>query len=161
MSAALSRIERLPKLSRLGWLMGLYAENHRKLEHLLAPAGLAEGQYLCVPAGRLPLRLEIICQHRFTSELALSYGMRDAAHGMSDPAAHIRCYHDTRQAEVTHFHVSRRWQDVLGLAPSPQEMFDHRLRMNTFLSKWLDYLHEQGYGEHALQALATEALPKR
>ncbi|PJK12778.1 hypothetical protein CO613_11080 [Lysobacteraceae bacterium NML07-0707] len=161
MSAVLSRIERLPKLSRLGWLMGLYAENHRKLERLLAPAVLAEGQYLCVPAGRLPLRLEIICQHRFTTELSLNYEMRDAAHGTPDPAAHIRCYHDARQAEVTHFHVSRRWQDVLGLAPSPQVMLDHRLKMNTFLSKWLDYLHEQGYVRQALQAVPAKVLPKR
>ena len=31
MSQALSRIDRLPKLSRLGWLMGLYAENYLHL----------------------------------------------------------------------------------------------------------------------------------
>lgn len=161
MNAVLSRIERLPRLSRLGWLMGLYAENHRKLERLLSPASLAEGQYLCAPQNRLPLQLEIICQHRFTTELWLSYQMRDAESGLPDPAAHIRFYHDARQAEATHFHVSRRWQDVLGLAPAPQVMLDHRLKMNTFLSKWLDYLHEQGYQPQALKAAPTKALPER
>lgn len=161
MNAVLSRIGRLPKLSRLGWLMGLYAENYRKLARLLSPAQLSEGQYLCMPPGRLPLRLEIICQHRFTTELSLSYERRDGQSGSTDPAAHIRVYHDARQAEVTHFHVSRRWQDVLGLAPSPQVMLDHRLRMNTFLSKWLDYLHEQGYGGQLLEALESRVLLER
>ncbi|PJK08553.1 hypothetical protein CO614_01130 [Lysobacteraceae bacterium NML120232] len=151
MSVVLSRIERLPKLSRLGWLMGLYAENHRKLERLFSPANLVEGQYHCAPVQRLPLRLEIVCQHRFTTELGLSYEMRGAPSDIPDPTAHIRFYHDARQAEATHFHASPRWQDVLGLAPSPQVMLDHRLKMNTFLSKWLDYLQEQGYGMALLE----------
>ena len=42
------RVARIPRLSRFGWLMGLYAENHVRLARLFAPADLAAGSY--VPA---------------------------------------------------------------------------------------------------------------
>jgi len=32
-------------------------------------------------------------------------------------------------------------------------MFGHRLRMNSFLNKWLDYLVGQGHGPHTLVPL--------
>ena len=35
-------------------------------------------------------------------------------------------------------------------------MFGHRLRMNSFLNKWLDYLVGQGHGPHTLQPVADE-----
>ena len=38
------------------------------------------------------------------------------------------------------------WQDVIGLYPPPAEVISHRMRMNTFLGKWLEYLAEQGHG---------------
>ena len=39
-----------------------------------------------------------------------------------------------------------RWQDVIGMYPPPEQILDHRLQMNTFLGKWLQYLAEQGHG---------------
>jgi hypothetical protein len=30
--------------------------------------------------------------------------------------------------------------------PPPAELVGHRLRMNTFLGKWLEYLAERGHG---------------
>jgi uncharacterized protein YqiB (DUF1249 family) len=55
-------------------------------------------------------------------------------------------YHDTRQFEATHCYVGRRWQDVIGMYPPPAEVIGHRMRMNTFLGKWLEYLAERGHG---------------
>ena len=43
MSSVLARAERIPKLSRFGWLMGLYAENHVLLTRLFQPGDLAVG----------------------------------------------------------------------------------------------------------------------
>ena len=43
MARALPRTERIPRLSRLSWLMGLYAENYRHLVRLFEPAGPAAG----------------------------------------------------------------------------------------------------------------------
>ena len=42
MAQARPLAERIPRLSRLSWLMGLYAENHRHLVRLFAPEGTAD-----------------------------------------------------------------------------------------------------------------------
>ena len=60
-------------------------------------------------------------------------------------------YTDARQLETTHCYVGRRWQDVVGLYPPPAELVGHRLRMNTFLGKWLEYLAERGHGVATLR----------
>ena len=146
MSTVLAPVTRLPKLSRFAWLMGLYAENHRKLDRLFVPGVLASGHYVSQGASGLPLRLEIIEQHKFTTELRLTYDVRDPVTGEPDPSAHVRLYRDARQAEATHCYVGRRWQDVIGMYPPPAELIGHRLQMNTFLGKWLDYLAGQGHG---------------
>src|SRR5690606_5556817 len=43
------------------------------------------------------------------------------------------------------------WQDVLGMHPPAAVLLDHRLRMNTFLGKWLHYLGERGHGVATLE----------
>src|SRR4249919_4193170 len=154
MAHVLAPATRIPKLGRFGWLMGLYAENHRKLVRLFEPGGLAVGAYASSIGDGLDLRIDVIEQHRFTSELRLTYAMVDAATGAPDPSAFVRLYRDARQAEATHCHVGRRWQDAIGLYPPTDTMIGHRLRMNTFLGKWLDYLAEQGHGVARLHPLA-------
>jgi len=137
---------RFPRLSRFGWLMGLYAENHARLTRLFAPADLAEGSYLSSVGDGLDLRLDVMERHRYTVELRLTYDLRDPVTGEPDPSAFLRLYNDARQVETTHCYVGRRWQDVIGLFPPPAEVVGHRLRMNTFLGKWLEYLAERGHG---------------
>lgn len=146
MPTAIARVARIPKLSRFGWLMGLYAENFAKLTRLFEPADLAAGFYLSSIGDGLDVRLDIIEQHRFTTELRLTYSVLDPQTGEPDPSAFIRLYRDARQAEATHCYVGRRWQDAIGMYPPPEALISHRLRMNTFLSKWLDYLAEGGHG---------------
>ena len=41
--------------------------------------------------------------------------------------------------------------------PPPAAVIDHRMRMNTFLGKWLQYLAEQGHGVATLREAAREA----
>ena len=95
----LSRVERIPRISRFGWLMGLYAENFALLTRLFEPADLAPGSWVsCIGDG----------------------------------------------------------QDTLGMFPPPGRLLDHRLRMNTFLGKWLHYLGEQGHGVATLQHAEVE-----
>ena len=149
----LSRVERIPRISRFGWLMGLYAENFALLTRLFEPADLAPGSWLSCIGDGLDLRLDVLEQHRYTSELRLTYALRDPVTGEPDPSAFLRMYRDARQVEATHCYVGRRWQDVLGMFPPPAELLDHRLRMNTFLGKWLHYLAEQGHGVATLQRM--------
>lgn len=158
MSTVLAPVTRLPKLSRFAWLMGLYAENHRKLDRLFTPAVLATGHYVSRGSSGLPLRLEIIEQHKFTTELRLTYDVRDPVTGEPDPSAHLRLYRDARQAEATHCYVGRRWQDVIGMYPPPERILDHRLRMNTFLGKWVQYLAEQGHGVATLRPMSQDEI---
>ncbi|KAF1691062.1 DUF1249 domain-containing protein [Pseudoxanthomonas koreensis] len=137
---------RIPRLSRFGWLMGLYAENHARMQRLFAPARLAEGSYVSRIGDGLDLRLDVLERHAYTLELRLTYDLRDPLTGEPDPSAYLRLYTDARQVETTHCYVGRRWQDAVGLYPPPAELVGHRLRMNTFLGKWLEYLAERGHG---------------
>ncbi len=152
MAEVLSRVARLPSIGRFGWLMALYAENHRKLTRLFEPADLAPGHYVSRSGDGLDLCLQVLEQHRYTTELRLTYALRDPVTGEPDPSAFLRLYRDARQVEATHCYVGRRWQDVIGMYPPPAAVIGHRLRMNTFLGKWLDYLAERGHGVATLAA---------
>lgn len=137
-------IQRL-RPSPIGWLMGLYAENHRLIERLLPARPLPEGRYLSSVDDGLDLHLDVLARHTYTLELRLSYALTDPISGLPDPSAYVRVYRDARQAEATHCYAGRRWQDVLGLRPSSAQLMQHRLRMNSFLGKWLEYLDGQGH----------------
>jgi uncharacterized protein len=155
MSKVLARRVPLPKLSRFSWLMGLYAENHARLQRLFEPADLACGAYLSSIGDGLDLRIEVLERHTYTVELRMTYGLVDPQTGLHDPSANLRLYNDARQVEATHCYAGRRWQDVIGMFPPPEQILDHRLRMNTFLGKWLQYLAEQGHGVATLHASDT------
>ncbi|MGV8944588.1 DUF1249 domain-containing protein [Thermomonas sp.] len=154
MSVSLVRRVPVPRISRFGWLMGLYAENHSRMQRLFEPADLACGAYASSIGDGLDLQLEVIERHAYTVELRLSYGLVDPQTGLSDPSASLRLYRDARQVEATHCYAGRRWQDVIGMYPPPKLILDHRLRMNTFLGKWLEYLAEQGHGVATLRPSA-------
>jgi uncharacterized protein YqiB (DUF1249 family) len=152
---------RIPRLSRFAWMMALYSENHERLQHLLEPERLAIGSHLSAGRDGLDLRLDVVERHPYTIELRLAYEqLRDGATGQPDPSAWVRYYRDARQAEVTHCYVGRQWQDVLGLHPPLATIIDHRMRMNVFFSKWLEYLGEQDHSWRSLrpaEAIATTA----
>jgi hypothetical protein len=142
----------MPRFSRLSWLMGLYGENYQRLARLLPLSILHPGRYVSHSVNGLDLIVEVLEIHPYTLELRLSYLLDDPVTGQPDPSAYVRIYRDARQAEVTHCYVGQRWQDVLGMHPTPRVLFGHRLRMNSFLNKWLEFLIGQGHGEHTLVA---------
>ena len=157
MSSLAARSPNIPKLSRFGWLMALYSENHGRFSRLFSPSELAPGSYRSCVGDGLDLQLDVIEQHRYTTELRLTYAMQDPLTGQPDPSAYLRLYHDTRQAEATHCYIGRRWQDVMGLYPPAAELLGHRLRINTFLGKWLEYLAGRGHGADTLHPRHTGA----
>src|SRR6476646_635830 len=146
MTQLVSRIARIPRLSRFGWLMGMYAENFCRLTRLFHPDNLAPGVYFSSIEDALDLQIDVMRQHAYTTELRMTYGMQDPLTGEPDPSAFLRLYRDAQQVEATHCYVGRRWQDVIGMYPPPAQLIDHRMRMNTFLGKWLLYLGEGGHG---------------
>ena len=130
--------------------MGLYGENFERIERLLDSRRLGPGAYRSIGHDGLPLDVDVLAVHAYMSELRLSYAIIDPVSGRPDPSMYVRIYRDARLAEATHCYVGRQWQDVLGLHPSPKVLFGHRLRMNSFLNKWLDYLDIQGHAPHSL-----------
>ena len=152
MSQLVARRLEVPSLSRFSWLMALYAENHSRLLRLFEPGDLAEGVYVSSIGDGLDLRLDVIERHAYTTQLRLAYvGLPDPVTGQPDPSAYLRLYRDARQVEATHCYVGRRWQDTIGMFPPPAQVVGHRLRMNTFLGKWLQYLAERGHGVATLR----------
>lgn len=143
---------------RFAYLMGLYAENHARLVRLFAPQRLAQGSYLSSIDDGLDVRLDLVEQHRYTVELRLNYVLRDRANGELSPSAWLRLYQDAHLAEATHCHPGRHLIDVLGPYPPAPTVFQHRLRMNAFLTRWLEYLGEQGHSVGTLQPLPPDRL---
>jgi uncharacterized protein len=150
----------VPALGRFAWLMGLYADNYRRLLGLFDLRELQPGRYASAGEDGLALWLDVLERSAHTLELRLSYAMTDPQTGLPDPSAVLRVYLDSAQAEASHCYIGRRWQDVLGLHPVPQVLMGHRLRMNAFLSKWLEFLAVQGHGRHTLQRQMAEPLPR-
>ena len=145
MSQLAARHRLVPRLGRFAWLMALYTENQARMSRMFPVRTLATGRWVSGVGDGLPLHLDVIGQHPYTTELRLSYAIPDPVTGEPDPSAYLRLYHDASQLEATHCYVGRRWQDAIGLNPTPQRLLGHRMRMNTFLGKWLQYLADRGH----------------
>ncbi|HVF34479.1 MAG TPA: DUF1249 domain-containing protein [Candidatus Saccharimonadia bacterium] len=143
---------------RFAFLMGLYGENYWQLIRLFGADRLDIGRYISRAGDELDLALDVIERHPYTLELKLSYQFRDEATGEPDPSAYVRLYRDARVAEVTMCYVDQRLEDVLGRDADAKTVFDHRLRMNSFLNKWLAYLGERGHSRFTLVAAPATAV---
>lgn len=136
---------------RFDWLMGLYAENHRRLARLFAPHRLAVGEYVSSVGDRLDVRLSVQERHPYTLELGLTYDVLDASTGNPAPSAQLRCYLDARMTEALHCEPGRELWQVLGPWAPARNVLQHRLRMNAFLDRWLEYLAGQGHSLATLE----------
>lgn len=141
----------IPRANRFGYLMALYAENFARFERLFQPHRCVAGHWCSSVDDGLDVHLHVLERHRYTTEFRLTYALRDPVTGEPDPSAFLRLYQDARVIEATHCYVGRRWQDVLGLHPEPDTLIGHRLRMNIFLGKWLDFLADQGHSPFTLR----------
>lgn len=147
----------LHRPSRFGYLMGLYGANYWQLTRLFGPRALAIGRYRSQGKLGLPVIVEILERAPFTTELRISYEMLDELTGQPDPSAHVRLFSDARAAEVTACYFGSRLEDVLGRSAPPATVFRHRLKMNAFFAKWLDYLEQSGHSRFGLEALPPQA----
>ena len=156
MSAVLdNRSALLP--GRFEFLMGLYAENYHRLAHLFAPQTLAPGRYRSSVDDGLDVHMHVQERHPYTLELELTYGFVDANTGHPTPSAQLRMYTDAHVAEALHCHPGRHLWQVLGPFPEAHTVLQHRLRMNGFLSRWLEYLAEQGHSPGTLERIEEAA----
>lgn len=137
-------------------LMDLYEENYERLEKLFGPSSLVPDLYRSSASDGFDVLLEIVGRHAYTTELRLSYDLVDPTTGLHTPSVMLRIYSDARLAEATHCLPGRQLVDVLGPFPPARTVMQHRLRMNSFLSRWLDYLSGHGHGRHTLMVESRE-----
>jgi uncharacterized protein len=142
---------RLHRPSRFSWLMGMYAENYWTLTRLFGVQRLTPGQYRSEGNFGLPIHIDVLERAPFTLEMKISYALIDKQSGNPDPSAHVRFYLDARVAEVTACHEGSRIEHALGRDARAEEVLRHRLRMNSFLGKWLTYLEQSGHSRFGLQ----------
>lgn len=131
-------------------LMDLYEENYGRLERLFAPSSLVPDRYRSSVGDGLDVILDIVERHAYTTEIRLSYDLYDTQTGLQTPSAMLRVYDDARLAEATHCLPGKQLVDVLGPHAQTRHVGDHRLRMNSFLYRWLEYLRDHGHSRHAL-----------
>lgn len=139
---------------RFAWLMGLYSENHQRLGRLFAPQRLAVGEYVSSVGDGLDVLLSVQQRHPYTLELGLTYGVLDVTTGNPAPSAQLRCYLDAHMTEALHCQPGRDLWQVLGPLAPARNVLQHRLRMNGFLNRWLEYLAGQGHSLATLQRMA-------
>jgi uncharacterized protein len=132
------------------WLMDLYEENYRRLDRLFRPSKLLPDRYRSSVGDDIDLLLHVVDRQVHTTEISLSYTLVDPGTGLATPSAVLRVYEDARLAEATHCLPGRQLVDVLGPFAKPRTVLEHRLRMNSFLSRWLDYLGDHGHSWHTL-----------
>jgi uncharacterized protein YqiB (DUF1249 family) len=139
--------------------MGIYAENYHRLARMFAPQELETGSYFSSIDDGLDLRLDLVERHPYTLEMRLSYCMVDHDTGDPAPSAWLRMYRDAHVAEATHCRADRRLRRVIGPLPPARTEFQQRMRLATFLNRWLEYLAEQGHSRGTLVARAAPAAP--
>lgn len=145
--------------SRFAWLMGLHAENYHRLARLFGPQHLAPGAYMSSLDDGLDVRLDVLERHRYTLDLQLSYCFVDSETGEQAPSAQLRMYHDAHMAEVLDMRADRRLARAIGpLLPARSE-FQRRMRMGSFLNRWLEYLAEQGHSIGTLEPIGSIVSP--
>jgi uncharacterized protein YqiB (DUF1249 family) len=155
--------DRITGLSPLAYLQALQEENFKLLQRLLGSTRNFSDSYLAFAPGGVPLWLEVLEQQAHTAILRITHSYHDAparlqqvAKLVFEPNAVVRVYFDTQQAEVTHFDLpSHAGQDSLirhsGLR-RPNANTKQRVRLASFLQRWMLRLLEQGFGPHSFQA---------
>ncbi|MEO7433293.1 MAG: DUF1249 domain-containing protein [Dokdonella sp.] len=152
MSAVIERPQSLLP-SRFAWLMGLHAENYHRLARMFGPKDLPIGSYLSSLDDGLDVRLDVLERHRYTLDLHLTYCFVDSETGESAPSAQLRMYHDAHMAEVLDCRADRRLIRAIGPMQPARSVLQRRVRMSSFLNRWLEYLAEQGHSIGTLEPL--------
>jgi len=130
----------------LGGLISLYEANFIKLSSLVAGRGYGTGEFISCSQRDLDLHLSVEDGSRYTRLLRLTYIFSEAEGPVADPDLAIRVYLDARLAEVVGWADFHRHQVLASLAQQFGRELDRRWARNMVLSKWLDYLLDNGHG---------------
>lgn len=131
--------------SKFDYLMQLHAENYRRITRMFGVHRLGEGEYRSDFGDGLALCMEVSARQPYTVDCHMTYASVDSDTGLLAPAADLRLYLDARLAEVLHCRPGPMWWQALRSVAAGGSVLGHRLRMATFLGRWLDFLGEEGH----------------
>ncbi len=126
-------------------LMSLYESNYLRLQQLIPEIERLDGYYRSSVAGDCDLHVEIIERSRYTVTLSLSYFFYESDHRIADPDLKVRAYLDAQMADAMSLRGDHRHVELRRLSRIHRRELDERWRHNIFLSKWLEYLIDQGH----------------
>jgi uncharacterized protein len=130
----------------LGGLITLYEGNFIKLASLLGNPVAASGRFVSRSHRDGDLYLSIEEGSRYTRVLRLTYYFEEGAGGrVADPDLVLRLYLDARVTEVVGWADFHHHAGLKGIARYFSGEIDRRWARNMMLSKWLDYLLDNGH----------------
>ncbi len=144
---------------RFDQLMETYERIYLLMQRLIGAERVQPGQQVSVVGDTLPLYLEVIECHRYTTFLRLTYLFLDQDGNSADPDAVIRLYHDAESAEVTYCHPGKSVAELTRPWLPARDLFQRRWEINRFLLKWLEYLVDQGHNPDTF-VVSNRALPE-
>jgi len=126
--------------------MVLYEANFIKLNQLVCNLHMYSGDGLSCCADDCDLHLSIEERTKYTCQIRLTYIFDDVELiAIADPDLCARVYFDARMVEVKGWVDSSRHELLRMLGHQYQRTVDLCWTRNIMLSKWLDYLLEQGH----------------
>jgi len=126
-------------------LMALYESNYLRLLRLIPELHRLDGCYRSSVAGDCDLHLEILERSRYTVTMNLSYVFCDGDKQVADPDMLIRVYLDGQMAEAMHDSGKYAHDTLRRFSRALRGELDSRWRRNIILSKWSEYLMDQGH----------------
>ncbi|MDJ0926280.1 MAG: DUF1249 domain-containing protein [Gammaproteobacteria bacterium] len=140
-----------------GGLMVLYESNFIKLNNLTGGLDQLRGPIVSYCPADFPLQLCVDEATKYTRVLRLTYLIEDGEACVVDPDLRLRVYLDARLAEVSGWASHHRHGVLLNLRRRYGRELDHRWSRNMMLSKWLDYLADNGHSFRLPVRQASEA----
>ena len=141
-------------------LMALYSENYRRTTLLFDDLLSEHDRMVSRVAGEMPIYLEILERHPYTTVARLTYFLEDNVGRVTpDPDAHLRIYHDARMTEATQCYPGQVSEPLFGSLVPVGDVVDHRWRTNRLLDKWLEFLLQQGHSVATLKPARDSEWP--
>jgi uncharacterized protein YqiB (DUF1249 family) len=129
----------------LGGLISLYEGNFIKLIALLGDTTASTGHFVSRCRADCDLHLSVEEGSRFTRMLRLTYVFDEASGTVADPDMALKIFLDARVAEVVSWAGFHRHGFLETLGARYGRELDRRWARNMVLSKWLDYLLDNGH----------------
>jgi uncharacterized protein YqiB (DUF1249 family) len=126
-------------------LMSLYESNYIRFGWLAGDVTALEGAYRSVVPGDCDLLLTVAARSPYTTTLALTYLLPEAAGDGAYPDMGVRLYHDARLAEAQEWAAAHTHAGLKSLRSRMERELDQRWARNVMLNKWLEYCVERGH----------------